>query len=338
VTISDELVICVAEDRPGEEVAVRLLLSSLRRHGCRLPVHLRFPPASAELREWARTLPNVSLTRERLSNGNGWDVKPAAMLALFDEGHRDVLWMDSDILVTAPIERTLAPFSPSALVVCEEARWGQRQGGVHRALSWGLEPGRPLPATVNSGVLRASRSHAPLLRAWQSLLATPEYRAAQGRPIIERPLHLLSDQEVLTALLGASPYDSIRLEWLRQGRDVAQLLGPSGRPKPWSFGASPRWWPNPRRAYDALAHELSPLTAAASTFEEDLDGETEWIRRRTLLGRVLSAAGPADPLRRGVILAGVDAAVRFLLGAAGRRRFTVAAPVGRRSVGTRNGE
>ena len=80
-------------------------------------------------------------------------------------------------------------------------------------------------------VVIAWPDHLPMLEAWRGLLADPRYIEAQAAPWHERPLHLLSDQEVLTALLGAVAAGAllgvIGMRWRRQ-RTVPTLFALPG--------------------------------------------------------------------------------------------------------------
>ncbi|MEJ5914137.1 hypothetical protein [Pseudokineococcus sp. 1T1Z-3] len=218
--------VVVHEDRPAQLVGARLAVASLLRQVPTADVLLWSPGAGADLAAWCAARPRVRLDASSLP-ARGWDVKPAVLLALLEQ-HEQALWVDSDVLVWGDLAARLAQVPPSALVVAGETPLGQALGGSHRTRAWGLEVGRPLPTTANTGVVRVHRGHRPLLEAWRDLLADERYRGAQSSPWQERPLHLLGDQEVLTALLGSAEFASLEVEVLRQGRDVAQCFGPAG--------------------------------------------------------------------------------------------------------------
>src|SRR5262249_42411418 len=144
------------------------------------------------------------------------------------EGFGEVIWVDSDIVVHHDVITQLVDQSEEMLCATQETYWGQRQGGIERTVAWGLRPGRDMPFTINSGVLRVTAKHIQLLQAWQKLLGHPVYIRAQALPWQKRPLHMISDQEVLTALLGAEDFSHIPFALLERGVDIAQCFGPSG--------------------------------------------------------------------------------------------------------------
>ncbi|MFP3786552.1 hypothetical protein, partial [Burkholderia sp. SIMBA_024] len=76
--------------------------------------------------------------------------------------------------------------------------------------------------------------HRPLLEAWQGLLNDPRYRDAQTLHWRERPIHLVGDQELLSALLSCDRFADVPIRWLRCGRDIVQAFGPA------SFSAAER--------------------------------------------------------------------------------------------------
>ena len=80
--------------------------------------------------------------------------------------------------------------------------------------------GRRLPYLFNSAFLRVLPSHHAVLEEWARLMRTPEYQAAQRQPIHERPMHMIGDQDVLTAVMGAVPFADIPVHFLRRGRDI----------------------------------------------------------------------------------------------------------------------
>src|SRR5580704_10197483 len=85
----DELIICVAEDRKEFLPSIKLLLLSLAAHCPGVKVYLIFPPALAEFRSWLSQYPQVLLRTEPLPTAYGVNVKPQAILHLFDEGFEE---------------------------------------------------------------------------------------------------------------------------------------------------------------------------------------------------------------------------------------------------------
>jgi hypothetical protein len=318
-----ERVICIAEDRLSCETAVRLLLMSLHRHCGDQRVELFYPPANRVFRAWLERFPAVNLNATPVPGAWGWNVKPQAILTLFERGYGDVLWIDSDILITRNFENDFRDLPPAVMVLTEEALSGAHgdTDGL-RARLWGLRVGRSLPFTVNTGVLRATRSHADLLRRWVSLLEDERYRAAQRRNWFERPPHLLGDQDVLTALLASEEYATIPIRFLRRGKNIIQFVPPRGYTvrerfynivhdmppfvhsqgvKPWlrDGGAKSKRW---SQFLDSLYVQLSPYTMAAREYQHGLP-DTGWMNAKSLLGKILRVCGFYYPPLTGLPLA-----------------------------------
>jgi hypothetical protein len=160
------LTVCIAEDRPSEEVAVKLLVLSITKHCPDVEVVLTFPPATDNFKSFISRFPHVELRTSPIPGPYGWNVKPQALLQLLQEGRDEVWWIDSDIILTCDFRRQLGDFSPSTLLVCEESLYsplgGYRDDG-RRTKAWKFKVGRSLPFCLNSGVMRATRNHIPLL-------------------------------------------------------------------------------------------------------------------------------------------------------------------------------
>ncbi len=338
---------CVSEDRPGDAAGLELLLRSLLEHAPGATIRVTCPAPGEARRAWLVGCPRITLRTEPLRGAYGWNVKPHALLEAMDAGADEVIWIDADIIATGPLAPLLAGAAPETVVVGEECYWGQHQGGTHRTAAWGLRVGRALPATANTGVLRVTRAHRDLLEHWRELLESPEYREVQGRPALERPIHMVGDQEVFTALLGAEEHARLPLRFLRRGVDIAQNFGPGGYTvaerlgglvrgapplvhamgrKPWRFTRAYHPLREPRAFYDALAAELSVYRAAAARHRRDLRVDAAWLDRSTLLGRALRAAALGHPLLAGLPQAAFDEIARALRSRLGLERYAVAGP------------
>jgi len=219
--------VVVYEDRPDNLIGVQLLVLSLNRYSPDLRALVTVPGAPEAFRDWLQAQPNAELYDTRLE-ASGWDVKPSLLLEHLGNGSPSVAWVDSDMIVTGNLSAKLAELPTESLIGTEDVWWGKRQGTPQRTLAWGLKPGRVLPVTVNTGFLRAATTHVPLLERWRDMLTMPDYRAAQKLGIGQRPLHLMGDQEVLTALRGAVDWQDVPVRLLRRGLDVAQCYGPGG--------------------------------------------------------------------------------------------------------------
>ena len=348
----EPMIVCVHEDRAEYLVGLKLTVLSLVRYCPDLPILISCPRPPDSFRQWAGTLPNVQLLTDPNLAGLSWNVKPTILLRCLNEGHRDVIWIDADILINRDFRPRLAHLDDQTLVVTQEVYWGQEQGGSHRTVAWGLQPSRTLPATVNTGIVRVTPHHVELLKAWRTMLGHPAYRQAQIQPYYERPLHMLTDQEVLTALLGATEFSHIPVEMLERGVDIAQCFGPAGYTpterlhnisqglpafihsmgrKPWERAPSPSsiWSSGEpllrrlRKYYDYIHLELSPYTSIAHEYREQLGEEATWLEVKSTPARLLATLSAGHPTLQGFPLALFDAGVRHArrLLRIGRYRF-----------------
>jgi hypothetical protein len=304
--------ICVAEDRVSCEPALKILLLSLTKHSPRIAVSLFYPVAKDSFRAWLRKCPQVHLQTTPLRTGYGWNVKPQAMMRLIDEGFDEVIWIDSDVIVTRDIAAIFSNLKSECVAVAEDAL-----GDTHydadglRARMWGLPVGRVLPFGMNTGVFRITQAHRGLMERWWTLLQSDEYQAVQKRPWSERPVHMLGDQDVLTALLACKEFSDIPLFILQRGRHIIQFNGVYGystaeRVKNFlgvgptfihSFAGKP-WldqWDgdqvSAREYIKKIYLDLSPYTLSASRFSGDLDCDAKWMRPHYPLSRILRWIG-----------------------------------------------
>src|SRR4029077_10305436 len=95
--------VCVAEDREAFEPCLKLLLASLSHHSPAMAISLFYPVANQAFLRWVSAYPQVKLQTDRLKKGYGWNVKPEAIMQLLDAGFDEVIWIDSDVLVTRDI-------------------------------------------------------------------------------------------------------------------------------------------------------------------------------------------------------------------------------------------
>lgn len=223
-------VICIAENRLSCEPGVRLLIASLTHHSPTLRVELIYPGVGPDFQQWVAGHPQVRLNAHRLrGEWLAFNIKPQVMLTLLDQGYDDVLWIDSDIIVTADVRTLYDDAAQGAMIVTEEAMCSNRyDGDARRARAWGLEIGRRLPFELNTGVIGVTAEQRPLLHHWQEVLESPQFAAALRQPWDQRPIYFMGDQEVLTALLCSKPFADVPLHILRRGRDIIQFFGPAG--------------------------------------------------------------------------------------------------------------
>jgi hypothetical protein len=188
-----------------------------------------------------------------------------------------------------------------------------------------MMPGRSYSVSLNSSVLRVTRHHTSLLQTWQECLCDRRYVEAQHRPFSERPLHLMSDQAVLFALLGSEAFTAYPLHYLRGGREIIHCGGALG----YSFGmrldglrhslptflhaiAGKPWWvltPDYRRLhgrwftfYRRLLQETSPYVREARRYRTELGLECPWLDYRSFVGSGLRLLGFGHFALRGLPL------------------------------------
>ena len=325
----------VYEDRPSCLVGAMIATAGLRRHCPELPVVLWTPGRPrADTTRWAREH-GIDLRYDQPPL-QGWNVKPAVLLELL-RTHEIVHWVDSDIVVTGSLNQAL-PADPDVLVTTEDTAWGQRPGSASRRPGWGLAEGRDLPVTANTGYLRVARLHRPVLASWMDMLSSAAYQEAQRREAMDRPLHMLGDQDAFTALLGSVACVNVPVHLLHRGWDIAQCFGPDGftwrerlravrgkhtPPLIHAMGSKPWLEPpgsGPRAAYSRLHGELSPYTALAvqSGFAAAVGWTPEPSPAVWVLQRVFR-----QPLLLELPLCAVDALVRAVRRRAGIARLDV---------------
>lgn len=308
------MIICITENRANFEPAVKLLVMSLAKHCPSAPIYLVFPPANRNFVSWLASYRQVALSTDRFELTGSFNVKPRAMLYLMQNGHDEVLWIDSDIIVGRDIVGMVANVPRDTIIVTEESLWGWHDDrDAWRAKEWGFEVGRILPFALNAEVVRATRIHEPLLRQWQGLLESPKYQEAQRLDWQLRPRHMHGDSEVWTALLSSAEYAHIPLRILTRGSDIIQYFGPYGltvrERMSLLFGQSPafihslgpskpwvREWrstaANGIKEYlEAVYLDLSPYTLAAMEYRTGLEDDARWLNSHYRLSAVLRAVG-----------------------------------------------
>jgi hypothetical protein len=302
--------ICIAEDRLVCEPALRLLLLSLDLHNPGKTISLFYPVASEEFLQWVRRFAQVRVQTDRLRHGFEWDVKPQAMMLLLEQGFDEAIWIDSDIVVTGDVSRVFGDLRSDCMVATEDGLGDDRNDqNALRTRLWGLPVGRVLPFGLNSGVLRITKHHHRLMERWWELLQSEDYRAVQRREWAERPLHMMGDQDVLTALLCSSEFSDLPLFILRRGKHILQFNGVYGYTvaertrnlfgdgpifihsfagKPWSH----QWKSGSLREYIKNVYlDLSPYTSEAREFKTEIGSNSEWIEPHYRLSRALRLLG-----------------------------------------------
>ncbi len=294
------MIVCTYEDRPDCVVGLKLLVLSLAQHCPDLPVYLAGSHHWPSQRAWFAKQKNVHWLEQAIATNalalevGGWGVKPGLLAALLEAGHESVLWLDADILVMRDVRRLLSR-DEKVLVGTEDFVYAAVHGSQPRSDAMGLRPGRVLPRTVNTALLRVHREHLPLLREWGRWCASPSFLEAQKKPLNQRPVHLCGDQDVLTGLLGSDMYAEVPLQLLQPGRDIAHCVGTRGYRVAERLRNLWRGWPTlvhalgpkPWRPDRNLFAEVSPYCRAALTYRDQLEEETRWMNPQTLSGRVM---------------------------------------------------
>jgi len=329
--------ICVSEDREAWEPSLRVLLTSLKLHCPEMAISLYYPAANQAFRQWLSACPQVRLQADRLRNGYGWNVKPQAIMQLLDAGFDEVIWIDSDVLVTRDIRPLFHGLDEAVFVAtehtCSPDRYDHDGAGL-RAQLWHLSVGRVLPTSLNSGVLRATRQHYPLMERWWELLQSDEYQRCQRKEEwLKRPIHMQGDQDVLTALLTSTEFTHIPLRALRRGKDIVQfdgvwgyttaertrnLLG-DGPTFIHSMGCKP-WvapWNSERRndlrEYLKMVYlDVSPYTLSSAKFRPALGCDTNWMCAHYKFSAILRSLAMQHPALTGLPMAVFADIVRLI--------------------------
>ena len=338
-SIDQGTVVCIHEDRLSHLIGAKLAVLSLMHHCPDLPIVLSCPSPPASLRHWVEGLKNVRLVSYPELRNLGWNVKPAVFLRLFEAGYSEIIWMDSDIIANGDILSKLLLYSAKILVLTQETYWGQEQSGNFRTLAWGFTLGRDLPCALNTGIIRATTHHIQLIKAWQIMLNHPLYVHAQTLPWLERPVHMVGDQDALTALMGGSEFANTPISMLKRGEDIAQCVGPSGftpierlrslstglpplihaqGAKPWTKPSQPPTILNSqkpllkslREYYSYVSLELAPYESVARQYQAGLEEDSTWMDIESNLGKFIVGLAGNHPILRDFSLALFDAVTR----------------------------
>ena len=305
---------CLAEDRLDCETGLRLAILSLCRHCPDTPVYVYRPPLTPQFASWVQQFPQVTLIPQKPAGAMQWNCKPQALKPLLAKGHHEVVWLDSDVMVTNDCRRLFTILDERVLAMAQEPACQPQQGTEHRTLGWGFEVGRSLPFTLNSAVVRVTQHHLPLLERWRGCLDDPQYVSVQNLPLEDRPVHMNGDQDVLIALLGSREFADIPLRVFGTGSEIIHLGGQFGysaierlrgisKPaptfmhaiagKPWLwFSGEPYWSKRDFFCWHRrLLQELSPYLYEARQYRNQLGSDPTWMYRRTLTGTIFRLLG-----------------------------------------------
>jgi len=313
--------VCSHEDRAEAMDSLILMGESLCAVDRDVSLHLTVPDAPESVRAWAERRPEVVLSTTRPEGVSGWDVKPWLLLQELNEGRREALWLDDDIIVTRSLSSLVRQFPPDSLIVAEE--WSRTEA-IPVSHFWGMPAGRAIQP-VNNCFVRVTQTHRPMLERYLKMACDPRYRAAQSLPFERRPLHLLHDGWLLIALLESEEFSHLPFDCVRLGRHIAQCAGSSGYrphhrlldlvrglpPLIHGLGRKP-WEPVKSRSRSErflldLATDVSPYVLAARRVARDIDMTPDWLEARTRLGAMLRKLTAGHPAMAGLPLASAHA-------------------------------
>lgn len=320
-TRMNSILVCTHDDRPQAQIGIKLLVLSLAEHCPEIDVLVSWPTPDPTFIAWLKTRPKVQVHVEPSYLGKEWNIKPDLLLHCLNRGYQQVVWIDSDVIVARDFRDLLSNVNEEKVVVAEDFYWATYAfpGGTVRTKLWGLHPGRPLPWTSNTGILRVTPAHIPLLQAWNTLLACPAYVKAHQRAWHTRPIHMVGDQDVLTALLSSERFSHIPVQFLHRGKDVIYNFGPSGYttrerldnlanpippfvhcsgPKPWDAPHQVSLLDNPKAYYARVSLELADYSRVARRYRQYFDQDAIAFDLKTLPARIFRwLAGKRIPLQ-----------------------------------------
>jgi hypothetical protein len=301
--------VCLYQDNPSHFISVQLAVLSILEHEPLWQVHVSIPTCPRWLEQWLSKFESVRLYNKNYGQ-NGWDVKPEIILSFLDLLKEDVIWFDSDIILTCPVSPYIERFPASTLIVAEEPPGQFPPGSVLRTNGWGRSMGRSISKSINSGFIRVSNGHRELISAWREALTDERYRKAQGLNWWLRPAPFYGDQDALSALLGSKDFSNVPIAFLRSGIEIAQCHGPDG----YSWR---RRIANAFKGMPALIHaqgkkpwltegrtlvylDVSPYKLVALRYKNDVK-DTDWLQIHTTIGRILMRITFGEPNLAGLV-------------------------------------
>lgn len=303
------------EDRLELLDGLKLLCLSFKHHCPTETLKVFLPKASDDLLKWAKQHLNQNIHVEVYNSGvKGWSIKPEIMLKLFEEGYDEIIWFDSDILITADLCSYLNLLDERIVVLCDS----QGVPDDCRTTFWNLIISRRFDRLVNTCFIRFTRFHKELLLQWRNLVYRQEFQEIQQLPFEERPSYLFGDQDLLEGLLMSDRFHKLPVKFLRHGYEMIhtsnlysskERLRVLWQEKPVFFlhahGIKP-WMliyrqPSSSNITDVIV-ELSPYITEAKFYRHLLDSDTSWMDSRTALGYLCSLLGWNNPHLRGLFV------------------------------------
>jgi len=129
-------------------------------------------------------------------------------------------------------------------------------------------------------------------------------------PFGRRPIHMISDQDVLGALLGSLEFAHLSVKFLRRGRDIIHDFGGGYAPadrianlfrspppplvhvqgaKPWRYPDAPQFWREPARYYRFTQVESSPYPYLAREYRDQFSQFPACLEMRSLPAKIIGA-------------------------------------------------
>jgi hypothetical protein len=316
-------IFCLAEDRRGAEIGLKLAILSVAEHCPGSRVVLFRPQSAPGFADWLRGFAAVELVTAPLEGASNWNCKPHALLKLLPEldSESQLVWLDSDLMLTRDIRPLLAAVGRDGVVVTQEPVNQPFRGTEVRTRGWDLPLGRAFPDSLNSCLVRVTDAHSAFLQRWFQLLGDRRYTAVASLPIERKPVHLWGDQDVMAALLGAEEFAQAPVRMLRHGREILHTGGALGftlgerlrglalplpavlhaiAGKPWVLLLPENRTPGRFAWFRRLLQETSPFVAYARRYRDRVDEPMVWLDYRTLTGTLLKLLGLGHWALRGL--------------------------------------
>ncbi len=210
------------ESRDADAIGIKLLVLSLQRHEPTSKLWFVAKEGQDDLVAWLKTRPNTEVISGFDPGATGWNIKPSIMLHFLDLGFKRPTWIDSDIILYAPIRHYFDGAPDDLFILTQERETASVAGMLARTRALNLEPGnRRQDPTINSCILSLTECHRALLKAWLKLTNNPDFIEAQAKPFDQRPFHYAGGQGLLAALLASKEFDAVSIRLLMSGADIA---------------------------------------------------------------------------------------------------------------------
>jgi hypothetical protein len=301
--------ICLYQDSPTHYVSVQLAVLSLLKFEHDILLHVYISRPTNEIIDWLSLFPNV-IFHEGQAAINGFNAKPRTLLDLLLTVDDEVIWVDSDIILTGPITPILERAPKSHLILAQDPPGDWPDGSYFRTVGWGFDVGRIYPETVNSCFIRANPAHLPLINAWAAAIDSDAYQNAQKEHWSSRPAYFLGDQDALGALVGSRQFSDVQIFFLRNGRDIAQCYYANGyswiqRLASIIFGSPTlvhAQGQKPWETRDATPTylDVSPYKLIAREYSAQILS-IDWLSQQTFSGTILCYLFSSNPSLSGLI-------------------------------------